>query len=91
MCPKGVHISPPAGFEGTFDHTGNSSANLSNICTTCPLFIGELLQRMQTNSGVEFRCYRKYLLTERWKKSRPQWGDANYGDLQGMVIAWFQF
>ena len=73
-------------FEFSFDKEGNSDADLSELCTTCPLFVGELLNRKHQGP---LRCYRKFLPNRR--RGRPCFGDSNYGDVVSMVQRWFAF
>ena len=86
MCPNGKHVEPPRDFEFSFDVHGNSYLDISGLCTTCPLFIGQLLKRSQPD---EFRCYRKYINSQSRKDhSRSPWGAENYDDPQQMAIQW---
>ena len=89
MCPNEEHIEPPENFEFSFDENGNTNMDISNLCTTCPLFIGQFLKRAQ--EPLVFRCYRKYIYSEsRKKRSRSPWSPDNYGDLQTLVIEWLK-
>jgi len=92
LCPKGKHVPPPPDFECSFNDEGNSSADLSGICTTCPLFIGQLLDRMQRFQEWPLRCYRKaYVGTKRMQKGRTIFGKKNFGPVQDMVKNFFRF
>ena len=86
MCPENKHISPPEGFEFSFDRYGNTDEDISGLCTNCPLFVGELFMRMQPEP---FLCYRKYLTSNRAKKQRSQWSARSIADIPAMVVKWF--
>ncbi len=82
MCPDAVHVPPPEDFEFSFDADGNPTVDMANLCTTCPVFTGELFQRMQRTR--KFHCYRK------WANLRgsPSLGKQNVGDLPACALAW---
>jgi len=67
LCPDNVHIPPPEDFEYSFTKKGNPR-RLPRLCTTCPLFIGQLLERMM-RWKPPFRRYRKWLKAGHFGKS----------------------
>ena len=82
LCPRAQHVSPAEDFEYTFDKDGNSYADLSRYCTTCPLFIGEVLKRVQSGG---LGCYRQ------WLPNQHRFGKSNYGNRNKMIVEFFRF
>ena len=82
MCPGAVHVSPPEGFEYTFDAAGNPHELPANVCTTCPVFAGEVISRLQEASGT-FRHYKKWTL-KRFQKQ-------NHGNIVALARRWLVY
>ena len=78
MCPNGKHVSPPPDFEYTFDTDGNPRELPEGLCTTCPLFAGQLLRSLQKEP---FRWYKK------WTKKGFQ--KENIGSVVMIAMRWF--
>ena len=78
ICPNNEHVSPPEDFEYTFDADGNPLEFPDGLCTTCPLFAGQLLKSLQED---HFRCYKK------WTKKRFQ--KENHGTPVMVAMRWF--
>ena len=77
LCPGNLHQPPPEDVEYTFDADGNPSVEL-NLCTTCPLFAGQLLRRLMPTN---FRRYRK------WTKE-GRFGTSDHGDIVKLSMEW---
>ncbi len=66
--------------------------DLSKLTTTCPLFAGEVLFRLQEHLDLPFRCYRKpHLGKNRWKRNRGILGEHNIDKVTEVVKQWFAF
>ena len=92
LCKGGKHVPPPEDFENSFDDEGNSSMDLSKLTTTCPVFAGQVLSRLQQHLDLPFRSYRKPLLSKmRYKRCRGLFGESNVDKLTEQVKAWFKF
>ena len=61
LCPNNEHHSPPEDFgPWSLDEDGNPKQPLGDqICTTCPVFAGEFLQKLQYGQEGDFRIYKK--------------------------------
>ena len=87
LCPDGKHVEPPEDFEHSFDVNGNTHLDISGFCTTCPLFIGQVLKRSQPEG--QFRCYRQYINSQSRKDhGRSPWSEENYDEIQVEAIKW---
>lgn len=92
LCEGGKHVGPDRAFIHSFDDQGNSSLDLSRYTTTCPVFAGQVLRKMQEHLCLPFVCYRKPLLDHgRLKKGRGLFGEENLGPVQQAVIEWLAF
>ena len=93
ICKDAKHVPPAPGFFRTFDDHGNTSADISKYCTTCPLFCGEVLKQFQDDMGVPFHVYRKPLLSKkRLQKKRSLLAPKdNVFSIQKTVIEWFMY
>ena len=92
LCRGGKHVAPPENFEYCFTADGNNTMDLSKLTTTCPLFAGQTLKRIQDHLDLPFRCYRKPLTGKtRWKRGRGLLGGSNVDKVVEEVKEWFAF
>ena len=80
LCPNADHQSLPDDF--FLNSKGNPLLPLPDrICTTCPVFAGEVFKKYQAN---KLRCYRV------WQK-KGGWGKGNYGSVNNLARKWFVY
>ena len=92
LCKGGKHVPPPVNFEYSFRDDGNSTMSLDGLTTTCPVFAGQTLKRLQDHLDLPFRCYRKPLIgRQRWKRARGLFGESNIDKVVEEVKKWFAF
>ena len=59
LCPNEEHHAP--GNDIQIGPDGNPTTPLDRkYCTTCPVFCGQLLHKMQSNQGLPFRIWRRW-------------------------------
>ena len=79
LCPNADH-RPPEGFY--LNNSGNPIGVLpAGLCTTCPLFAWQLMERYQSN---HFRCYKKWTV-------RGRFGKGDQGSVVNLARSWFAY
>ena len=80
-CPNGKHIPPPEDMEYSFDADGNSDVDTSKLCTVCPLFTGQLFNKMHNTE--RWHVYRQWCPK---KRGGPGFGRKNHGNIVNLAM-----